>query len=281
VAQNLIWICDRSRNLGILGRGILDGRVGAGKTTFIQAVLGDMCKVNGTVTIHGSTAYVAQQPWVLNATVRDNVIFGHRWDPEFYEETVRACALLDDFVQLPNGDQTEVGDRGISLSGGQKARLTLARAVYSRADIYLLDDCLAAVDQHVGRHLIDNVLGPNGLLGRKTRILTTNSIPAIIVADILALIKDGKIWERGTYSQLKAIDGEFTSLTSKANNSNKGESKNQPHSEDSVTNSINLSSHNIHTRSRAIIANPLGPSKKCPDVEMAASQIKPQKELPR
>lgn len=260
----------------------LVGRVGAGKSAFIQAVLGDLYKVNGTVTIHGSTAYVAQQPWVLNASVRDNITFGNRWDPEFYEETVKACAFLDDFAQLPNGDQTEVGDRGIRLSGGQKARLTLARAVYSRADIYLLDDCLAAVDQHVGRHLIDNVLGPRGLLRRKTRILATNSIPAMIEADLVVLIRDGKIWETGTYSQLKAIDGEFTSIISNASNSNQSDSGNQPHSDDTVvTNCSDLSGQNMRTRRSASIASRLDPPKKCPDVEVAASRTKPQKELPR
>jgi len=133
---------------------------------------------------------------------------------------VKACALPDDFDQLPDGDKTEVGERGISLSGGQKARLTLARAVYSRADIYLLDDCLSAVDQHVGRHLIDNVLGPHGLLKGKTRILATNSIPVLIEADFIIFIRDGKILERGPYTQLMAMKGEITSLVNKVNNQN-------------------------------------------------------------
>lgn len=125
------------------------GRVGAGKSSFLQSVLGDLWKINGEVVVRGRIAYVAQQPWVMNASVKENIVFGHRWDPAFYNQTVEACALTDDFKQLPDGDQTEVGERGISLSGGQKARLTLARAVYARADIYLLDDVLSAVDQHV------------------------------------------------------------------------------------------------------------------------------------
>ncbi|PQE26101.1 abc metal ion transporter protein [Rutstroemia sp. NJR-2017a BBW] len=132
------------------------GRVGAGKSSFLQVLLGDLWKVKGQVIIHGQTAYVAQQPWIMNASVKENILFGHRYDPNFYEKTVKACALTEDFAQLPDGDETEVGERGISLSGGQKARLTLARAVYARADVYLLDDCLSAVDQHVGRHLIEN-----------------------------------------------------------------------------------------------------------------------------
>lgn len=105
--------------------------------------------------MHGAAAYVAQQPWIMNATVKENIIFGYRYDSNFYEKTVKACALVDDFNVLPDGDETVVGERGISLSGGQKARVALARAVYSRADIFLLDDVLSAVDAHVGRHIIN------------------------------------------------------------------------------------------------------------------------------
>jgi ABC-type multidrug transport system ATPase subunit len=154
----------------------------------------------------------------MNASVRENVVFGHRWDPEFYQSTIHACALSEDFKSLPDGDQTEVGERGISLSGGQKARLTLARAVYARADVYLFDDVLSAVDQHVGRHLITNVLGPKGLLSSKTRILATNSIPVLAEAQFISLIRDGRIIEKGTYEQLVAMRGEVAALIKTANN---------------------------------------------------------------
>jgi ATP-binding cassette subfamily C (CFTR/MRP) protein 1 len=192
------------------------GRVGAGKSSFLQAILGDLWKVRGEVIVHGATAYVAQQAWVMNASVKENIVFGHRWDEIFYDKTIKACALTEDFAQLPDGDETEVGERGISLSGGQKARLTLARAVYARADVYLLDDCLSAVDQHVGRHLINNVLGPNGLLSGKTRILATNSIPVLMEADFICLIRDGKIIEKGTYDQLMAMKGDIANLVKTA-----------------------------------------------------------------
>jgi len=188
------------------------GRVGAGKSSFLQTMLGDLYKLKGEVVLRGTSAYVAQSPWVMNASVRENVVFGYKWDPQFYERTIKACALTEDFASLPDGDQTEVGERGISLSGGQKARLTLARAVYARADIYLLDDVLSAVDQHVGRHIINNVLGPKGLLMGKTRILATNSIPVLMEAHFIALLRDGRIIERGTYEQLMAMKGEIASL---------------------------------------------------------------------
>ncbi len=136
------------------------GRVGAGKSSFLQSILGDLWKMQGEVEVHGTVAYVAQQSWIMNATVRENIIFGYKYDSTFYEKTVKACALLDDFAQLPDGDETTVGERGISLSGGQRARLAVARAVYARADIYLLDDSLVPVDSHVVMHLKDNFLGP-------------------------------------------------------------------------------------------------------------------------
>ncbi|KAI5459860.1 P-loop containing nucleoside triphosphate hydrolase protein [Mariannaea sp. PMI_226] len=183
------------------------GRVGAGKTSFLQSILGDLWKVKGDVEVRGTTAYASQQTWILNATVKENIVFGYRYDPEFYEKTIQACALVDDFAQLPDGDETVVGERGISLSGGQKARVSLARAVYARADIYLLDDVLSAVDSHVGRHIIDNVLGPRGLLASKTRILATNSIPVLRQASFITLLKDGGVVEKGTYKQLVAMKG--------------------------------------------------------------------------
>lgn len=194
------------------------GRVGAGKSSLLQALLGDLHKRCGEVAVRGHVAYVAQDPWIMNATVRDNITFGHRWDSRFYDLTIEACALTDDLKTLPDSDQTEVGERGIALSGGQKARLTLARAVYARADVYLLDDCLSAVDSHVGRHIIDRVLGRGGILNGKTRILATNSIPVLKEADFIALLRNGAIIEKGTFQQLMAMKGEIANLVSTATN---------------------------------------------------------------
>ncbi|GAP89237.1 putative ABC transporter transmembrane region [Rosellinia necatrix] len=188
------------------------GRVGQGKSSLLQSILGDLWKSEGEVCVNGSVAYVAQQPWIMNATVKENIIFGHRYDLNFYEKTVRACALLDDFAQLPDGDETIVGERGISLSGGQKARVALARAVYARADIYLLDDCLSAVDSHVARHIVENVLGPRGLLNSKCRVLATNAIAVLSDADFICQIKEGEIVESGTYRQLMAMKGGIAEL---------------------------------------------------------------------
>lgn len=212
------------------------GRVGAGKSSFLQSILGDLYKVNGTAEVRGTIAYASQQTWILNATVKENIIFGYRYDSEFYEKTVMACALLDDFAQLPDGDETVVGERGISLSGGQKARVSLARAVYARADIYLLDDVLSAVDSHVGKHIIDNVLGPRGLLSTKTRILATNAIPVLRQASYITLVKDGKVTEKGTYNELVAHKGLVAELLrTAAQESGSGSSSSSPPSSETST----------------------------------------------
>ncbi|KAK9461507.1 P-loop containing nucleoside triphosphate hydrolase protein [Lipomyces oligophaga] len=188
------------------------GRVGSGKSGFLQAILGDLYKEKGSVVVHGRVAYAAQAPWIMNATVKDNIIFGSKFQADFYEKTIKACALVEDFLALPDGDETIVGEKGISLSGGQKARLSLARAVYARADVYVLDDPLSAVDQHVGRHLIDHVLGPDGLLATKTRILATNAIPVLSQASNITMIRNGEIIEQGAFADVMAAQSEIYKL---------------------------------------------------------------------
>lgn len=142
------------------------GRVGAGKSTFLKAILGQLPCMSGSkeslapklIIRASSLAYCSQESWIMNASVRENILFGHKFDKAYYDLTIKACQLLPDLKILPDGDETLVGEKGISLSGGQKARLSLARAVYSRADIYLLDDILSAVDAEVSKNIIEHVL---------------------------------------------------------------------------------------------------------------------------
>ncbi|KAK7202906.1 P-loop containing nucleoside triphosphate hydrolase protein [Myxozyma melibiosi] len=188
------------------------GRVGDGKSALLQALLGDLYKKAGSVTVRGHVAYCSQVPWIMNATVKDNILFGKKFEADFYEKTVRACALVEDLTTLPDGDETIVGEKGISLSGGQKARLALARAVYARADVYILDDPLSAVDQHVGRHLIDNVLGPTGLLASRTKILATNAIAVLTQADSITMLRKGRVIETGLYRDVMGTDSEIKKL---------------------------------------------------------------------
>uniref|UniRef100_A0A2I3GMD5 ABC-type glutathione-S-conjugate transporter n=1 Tax=Nomascus leucogenys TaxID=61853 RepID=A0A2I3GMD5_NOMLE len=119
------------------------GPVGCGKSSLVSALLGEMEKLEGKVHVKGSVAYVPQQAWIQNCTLQENVLFGQALNPKRYQQTLEACALLADLEMLPGGDQTEIGEKGINLSGGQRQRVSLARAVYSDADIFLLDDPLS------------------------------------------------------------------------------------------------------------------------------------------
>uniref|UniRef100_A0A8B9BL29 ABC-type glutathione-S-conjugate transporter n=1 Tax=Anser brachyrhynchus TaxID=132585 RepID=A0A8B9BL29_9AVES len=185
------------------------GAVGSGKSSLVSAMLGEMENIKGHINIQGSLAYVPQQAWIQNATLKDNILFGSELDEERYQQVIKACALLPDLELLPAGDQTEIGEKGINLSGGQKQRVSLARAVYSNADIYVLDDPLSAVDAHVGKYLFEHVLGPKGLLQKKTRILVTHGISFLPQVDNIVVLVAGAVSEHGSYSTLLANRGAF------------------------------------------------------------------------
>ncbi|XP_066556292.1 ATP-binding cassette sub-family C member 2 [Amia ocellicauda] len=178
------------------------GQVGAGKSSLLSSILGEMETVEGTVQRKGSVAYISQQAWIQNATLQENILFGCEMNRLRYNKVLEACSLLPDLELLTEGDQTEIGERGVNLSGGQKQRVSLARAVYSDADIFLLDDPLSAVDVHVGRQLLDKVLGPMGLLKNKTRILVTHSPAVLPIADQIVVMEGGRITEIGSYHGL-------------------------------------------------------------------------------
>ncbi|KAF9136196.1 Canalicular multispecific organic anion transporter 2 [Mortierella sp. GBA39] len=178
------------------------GRVGQGKSSLLSAIIGEMYKLQGRIQVSGRIAYVPQQSWIMNATLRDNILFGNEYDQERYQHILFACGLEPDFAILPAGDMTEIGERGINLSGGQKQRISLARAAYDNADIYLLDDPLSAVDAHVDRHLWDHLLGPTGLLRNKARVLVTHGIQHLREVDWVVMLKDGLIVEQGNYQEL-------------------------------------------------------------------------------
>ncbi|CAJ0826241.1 3215_t:CDS:10 [Entrophospora sp. SA101] len=180
------------------------GRVGSGKTSLLSALLGETEKINGEVVVRGSVAYVPQS----------GTIFLSNYEPDFYDEVIESCSLKSDIAILPGGDLTEIGERGINLSGGQKARVALARAVYSRADIYLLDDTLSAVDAHVGKHIFEKVIGSNGLLRKKTRIFVTHGIHYLSQTDFIVMLREGKITEQGNFESLMKQKLELYNLIS-------------------------------------------------------------------
>ncbi|XP_057680007.1 ATP-binding cassette sub-family C member 4-like [Corythoichthys intestinalis] len=187
------------------------GPVGSGKSSLLSAILGELCQDTGTLTVRGQLNYASQQPWVFPGTIRSNILFGRRMDPEKYERILKACALKKDLELLPNGDLTLIGDKGGTLSGGQKARINLARAVYEEADIYLLDDPLSAVDAEVGKYLFEKCIC--GLLKNKCRILVTHQLQNLGAVDHIVVVKEGRIIAQGTYSELQSFELDVGFLT--------------------------------------------------------------------
>ncbi|XP_077498512.1 multidrug resistance-associated protein 1-like [Amblyomma americanum] len=171
------------------------GHVGCGKTSFLSAILGELRCVKGSLDRKGKVAYVAQQAWIQNATVRQNILLKRQHHSCFYERVVQSCQLQTDLAELPAGDQTEVGLRGVNLSGGQKQRINLARAVYQNADLYIMDDPLSAVDAQVGSALFHGVIGPRGLLRKKTRVLATNTLSVLPLTNMVIVLQDGRVKE--------------------------------------------------------------------------------------
>uniref|UniRef100_A0A3P8RDG4 Multidrug resistance-associated protein 4 n=1 Tax=Astatotilapia calliptera TaxID=8154 RepID=A0A3P8RDG4_ASTCA len=186
------------------------GPVGAGKSSLLSAILGELPRDTGTLKVKGQLTYASQQPWVFPGTIRSNILFGRELNPKKYEQVLRACALKKDLEMFPDGDLTLIGDRGATLSGGQKARVNLARAVYEDADIYLLDDPLSAVDAEVGKHLFDKCIC--GLLKNKCRILVTHQLRHLREVDQILVLKEGQIMVQGSYSELQSSDLDMVSL---------------------------------------------------------------------
>lgn len=189
------------------------GSVGSGKSTLAAGVLGEVPHVRGKIDVSGSIAYVPQEAWIINATVRSNILFGKPYDEKLYKEVVGAAALETDFQIMPAGDSTEIGDRGINLSGGQKQRVSIARALYADRDIYVFDDPFSAVDSHVAKHLINNAVGKFLRSRGKTAFIVTNQLQFLHVADQIIFLKGGRVAEQGSFASLMASEnGDFKQL---------------------------------------------------------------------
>eukprot|EP00795_Rhopilema_esculentum_P002545 gene2545-740_t len=186
------------------------GPVGSGKSSLLMAMLGELAATSGTVNTSGKIAFVSQEAWIFNGTLKNNITFGQELNEKKYRRVIEICALEKDIEMLPQGDMSLVGERGVSLSGGQKARVNLARAVYFDADIYILDDPLSAVDAHVGRHLFDQCI--NGYLSNKVRILVTHQLQYISDADQVLVLSEGKCLGKGSFDSLLASGIDFMSL---------------------------------------------------------------------
>lgn len=185
----------------------ITGPVGCGKSSLLMALLGEMeCGPFERHEVHGGQAgFVPQQPWIMNDSLRNNILFGLAFDSEWYQQVLTACDLQRDLQDMTGGDLTEIGERGLTLSGGQQARVSLARAVYSRASVLLLDDPLAAVDAPTGRRLMERCIGDSGLLKGTTRLLVTHHLHWLPRCHRVLILKQGATEFLGPPSDYPAI----------------------------------------------------------------------------
>ena len=186
------------------------GPVGCGKSTLLSALNKFITLKSGEIKLSGTSSFVAQTAWILNTSVRNNILFGKPYDSKLYEDTLEKAQLMDDLDLLPAGDLTMIGERGVTLSGGQKQRISIARALYAESDVYLFDDPLSAVDNHVGAALFKDVI--RGSLKNKTRVLVTNALQYLPQADQIVVLEEGKVQEIGTYKSLMSKGLDFSKL---------------------------------------------------------------------
>ncbi|KAJ3305549.1 Multidrug resistance-associated protein 4 [Kappamyces sp. JEL0829] len=210
--RNVSFVLRKGELIGVCGP------VGSGKSSLIHAILGELFCVSGSVGLYSkSIAYASQNPWIIGSTWRDNITFGNPYKEEWFKEVVKACALDVDFANLPDGEKTVIEEKGSNLSGGQRARLSLARAVYSDAEIFLLDDPLAAVDPKVAKHLFQYCIST--VLQKKAVLLVSHLIPYIQQCDKVVLMEQGKVSAFGSFLAIsKSSNSRFAgSLRNMAN----------------------------------------------------------------
>ncbi|KAA8499894.1 Multidrug resistance-associated protein 1 [Porphyridium purpureum] len=193
------------------------GRVGAGKSSLAQALLGEVKKLEGDVLLSGQVAYVPQNAWIFNGTLQENILFGAPMDRDRYVRALFASSLETDLDVLPAGDLTAIGEKGINLSGGQKQRVSIARAVYANCDIVVFDDPLSALDAHVGKAVFDHCLSKKGVLRNSARMLVTNQLHFVPECDRVVVLEGGEVVAQGTYKELMAGNESFRKLMQESN----------------------------------------------------------------
>nr|KAJ3420365.1 hypothetical protein HK105_005756 [Polyrhizophydium stewartii] len=187
------------------------GSVGSGKSSLLSALIGGMRKTAGDSALFGSVAYCAQEPWIMSGTIEENIVFGDDAVRDRIPDAIAAACLDRDLEILPNGLGTQIGEKGINLSGGQKARVALARAIARDADIYLLDDPIAALDAHVGKQVFDDAIC--GVLRGKTVFLVTHQLHLLPKVDMVVVLDEGRVVETGAFRELMAReDGALTEI---------------------------------------------------------------------
>ncbi|XP_025017235.1 multidrug resistance-associated protein 4-like isoform X2 [Tetranychus urticae] len=205
---------------------VIIGTVGSGKTCLVMSLLEEIAVVSGSCKVVGRKAYSPQESWTFAGTIRQNILFGREYSQSKYSKVIESCSLKKDIESFPYGENTLVGEKGYTLSGGQKARVTLARAVYEDADVYIFDDPLSAVDPGVAEHLFDKCI--NGYLKGKTRVLITHQLQFIRRADKILIMNEGESVAFGTFEQLNNVGIDFIKFLKEPNES---ETENQKQEE--------------------------------------------------
>jgi ATP-binding cassette, subfamily C (CFTR/MRP), member 1 len=224
--QNMNFSVGRNELLAVIGT------VGSGKTSLLAALAGDMRKTGGKVKMGATRAFCPQYAWIQNSTLKENILFGKPYKTKWYNQVIDACALRPDLEILPAGDATEIGERGITVSGGQKQRLNIARAIYFDADIILMDDPLSAVDAHVGRHIMDEAIC--GIMKDKCRILATHQLHVLNRCDRIIWMQEGRIQAIDTFNNLMHDSIDFQKLMATTAQEEIVEEKSRPEDEDEI-----------------------------------------------
>jgi ABC-type multidrug transport system fused ATPase/permease subunit len=187
---------------------VVVGTVGSGKSALLLSILGELRTTQGQVKLGGSISYVSQNPWIISESIRDNILSGSAFDSQLYRRVIRACELSTDLASFSNGDLTEIGERGVNLSGGQRHRVALARAAYAGADIYLFDDPLSALDPQVAREVFNRLITQE--LAKTTRIVVSHRVEFAMAADRILVVENGVIVEDGTPTSLRQRGSKFS-----------------------------------------------------------------------
>uniref|UniRef100_A0A8C2NXL5 ATP-binding cassette, sub-family C (CFTR/MRP), member 4 n=1 Tax=Capra hircus TaxID=9925 RepID=A0A8C2NXL5_CAPHI len=244
------------QGLSFTVRPAVVGPVGAGKSSLLSALLGEMPLIQGNVNIHGRIAYVSQQPWVFPGTMRSNILFGKKYEEDRYKEVIKACDLEKHLQNLKEGDQTVIGDGGTPLSEGQKTRVSLARAVYQDADIYLLDDPLSAVDVEVSRRLFEQCICQ--ALKDKITILVTHQLQYLKAASEIVTLENGEMVQKGPYTEFLLKSGiDSGSLSKKKTEESEPSSKSPDQPQESSTLSVKDVAPEDHDTEDILVILPL------------------------
>lgn len=216
------------------------GDIGSGKSSLLYAMLSEMTpdpESNPKITINGNVAFCSQKPWILSGTVKENILFFQPYDEEKFKKVVYYAGLEDDLKILGKGVETEIGEKGVNLSGGQKARVSLARALYSDRDIYLLDDVLSAVDVHVGKFLMEKTI--LGFLRKKTVIIPSHAINFAEQADNILVMKKGEITKKGSFEAIFESE-EFQEVYNLEKKKKEEKEKEEDEDEEKILNELKL-----------------------------------------